>query len=119
MCCNDDSNEPINLDNYSDIDLNLNNLKLKFYPNDYFGTFKNISSIEYKDDDHQNSGLKSDIEKKKENNMEKQKKIEELKEKIKELNKTIEAMKKILNIDVSEEEYIGDLAKKIKAQSTI
>ena len=51
--------------------------------------------------------------------MEKQKKIEELKEKIKELNKTIEAMKKILNIDVSEEEYIGDLAKKIKAQSTI
>ena len=43
-------------------------------------------------------------------------KIEELKEKIREIEDKLEMMKKILNIDVSEQQYVKDLSKKDKEE---
>ena len=53
--------------------------------------------------------LKNDIR-------EKDEKIEDLKNKIEEVKSKIEIMKKILNIDVSEQEYVADLTKKVNEE---
>ena len=47
---------------------------------------------------------------------EKDEKIEDLQKKIKEVDDKIEIMKKILNIDVSEQEYVADLTKKVNEE---
>ena len=47
---------------------------------------------------------------------EKNNRIEDLKSKIKEIDNKIQTMNKILNIDVSEQEYVKDLASKIESE---
>ena len=56
------------------------------------------------------ANLNDDIQKKKD-------KIEELKSKIREIDDKLDTMKKILNIDVSEQEYVKELAKKINEEN--
>ena len=113
MCCGDNGGNAIDLKSvkYDDIKIKVDKSTLKFFENSNYGTFRvlpggsNLSG-------GQNEFYRDQIEVK-------EKKIEELKEKISSIDEKLEAMNKIIDIDITEQEYIINLGAKIKAQSVL
>ena len=117
MCCNDKA-EKVDLRNqkFENINLNINKSNLQFFPYENYGIFRLTSAIsndnspELNDLNKQLSEIKKDIDVK-------GKRIELLKNKIEEIDQKIDAMNQILNIDVSEKEYITELGSKLENQN--
>ena len=68
------------------------------------------------DEDNDNT---EKIERLKEDIENRDQKINELKSKIKEINEKLDTMKKVLNVDVREQEYVKDLEDKINKENAI
>ena len=125
----DDKVEKIDLanDKFEDIEIRVNDTeKIKFDLKKWMPCLKNkdYSVIEEKgseeeeeDDDEEEEKVNEEDQKRindlKQEIETRKKKEEELKEKIREIEDKIELMKKILNIDVSEQQYVKDLSKKV------
>ena len=123
MCCNDASNvKNIDLKNskFDEIKMKVNDSTLKFdetYHNGQFRIFDkgissniNYSSPELNEYQKALKQLQDEIQYK-------DNKISELNNKIEDIDKKMEIMEKILNIDVSEKEYINELEQKLNEQN--
>ena len=119
-CCGSGEPAPIDLKTlqFEPIYLNIEKSKLRFFANDKGGTFKLVNT-----DESKNQQEKQQLSEKErilhDEILRKQERINQLKEKILEINSKIESMNKILNIDISEKDYITTLGERVKAQSQI
>jgi predicted nuclease with TOPRIM domain len=112
-CCGP---EGLNIDftkeKYKEIKLNINENILKFDPEVNYGVFA-LQNKKSNEDTPQVLQLRAEINEL--NNIIKSNdvKTEKLNSKIKEIDDKIEVMNKILNVDISEREYLNYLASKI------
>ena len=87
---------------FSKIKMEIDNSELQFYENEDGGTFKLVGKGGGIRNNDEENDLMNEINKK-------DAKINEFMMKIQEIDKKIEAMQKILQIDISEQEYVKEL----------
>ena len=111
-CCGGGSTSDVDLQNlkFDVIKMEIDNSELQFFENEDGGTFKLVGKGGGNINTDEESDLARQIALKDE-------KINNYKLKIQEIDKKIEAMQKILQIDISEQEYVKDLGQKLKASS--
>ena len=112
-CCGP---EGINVDfkkeKYKEIILKIDKNTLKFLPNVNDGIFA-LQNIQSKEDTPEVLQLKGEIIDLENMIKSNDVKVEKLNSKIQEIDNKINAMNKILNVDISEREYLNELASKI------
>lgn len=115
MCCNDKI-EKVDLknDKLANIKMNINKSQLQFFPYDNYGIFKLTNGPNANINSPELNGLNNKISQLNEDINERNKRIELLKQKVELIDEKIDAMNKILNIDVSEKDYITELGNKIE-----
>lgn len=113
-CCGGGNISEVDLQRveFSKIKMEIDNSELQFYENEDGGTFKLVGKGGGNRNIEEENDLQNQINKK-------DAKINEFKMKIQEIDKKIEAMQKILQIDISEQEYVKELGNKLKATSSI
>ena len=121
MCCNDSAPQNVDLKSspFDEIKLKVNNATLKFDDKYHNGEFR-IFDKGNPANENQNSQLnpyQNDISLTNKKIEDKNAKIIELKNKINEIDNKLGIMRKILNIDVSEQEYLKELTDKLKEQN--
>ena len=121
MCCNDSAPQNVDLKSspFDEIKLKVNNATLKFDDKYHNGEFR-IFDKGNPANENQNSQLnpyQNDISLTNKKIEDKNAKITELKDKISEIENKLGMMRKILNIDVSEQEYLKELTDKLKEQN--
>ena len=120
MCCND-SGPGGNVElKFDEIKMKINNATLKFDPEYHNGEFRIFDKGNSANENYNSpelDALKIRIDQIQKDNDYKKDKITELNEKIKEIEDKLNIMRKILNIDVSEQEYLKELTDKLKEQN--
>ena len=96
--------------------IRLDEKKEKWLPSIIASKVHLINTHVNQDEDNDNT---EKIERLKEDIENRDQKINELKSKIKEINEKLDTMKKVLNVDVREQEYVKDLEDKINKENAI
>ena len=122
MCCNDSAPQNVDLKSspFEEIKLKVNNATLKFddkYHNGEFRIFDKGNPANENQNYPQLNAYQNAVSQINKEIEDKNAKITELKDKISEIENKLGMMRKILNIDVSEQEYLKELTDKLKEQN--